>query len=479
MKKFVKKILFFISILCWQSIAQAANLMEVFRQAMGCDPIYQQAIAQRLATKEGVPISMAAILPNISFSASPYVERIGQSGSLFDPVLSSGGTYLNPRNMTQRTYVMTLTVNQTIFNFAQYYTIAQNVELSKGADANLNAALQSLMIRVAKAYFTILQDEDTLSYAEASKLAYAQRLDQEQQQYKVGLKTITDVYTAQASYESAVATVIQSETQLENDKENLRVMTGVFYSHLSSLNDDFPLISPVPSNVEEWVKISLLQNWSIKAARYNASAAREVVNQQFAGHLPTVSGQIQYQKNVTDYINNYQTFTSRNGPGTISTRDVALTLNVPIYSGGGVSALTRQAVDNYGVAREQLIQTVRQTSSTTRQSFNSLVAGISKIKADKQSIKSRISSLEGLEASYQVGTETLVDVLDQQQKVFQSQTDYAKDRYAFVNNILALKQAAGTLSFDDLCAINAWLIDKQRDSAKKQFKKSSNSIKKS
>jgi outer membrane protein len=67
-----------------------------------------------------------------------------------------------------------------------------------------------------------------------------------------------------------------------------------------------------------------------------------------------------------------------------------------------------------------------------------------------------------LEASYRVGTETLVDVLNQQQKVFQAQTQYATDRYAFVNNILALKQAAGTLSFDDLCAINAWLTGERK-----------------
>ncbi|MBV9576869.1 MAG: TolC family protein, partial [Gammaproteobacteria bacterium] len=77
------------------------------------------------------------------------------------------------------------------------------------------------------------------------------------------------------------------------------------------------------------------------------------------------------------------------------------------------------------------------------------------------------SSLEGIKASYGVGTETLVDVLNQQQKLFQAQTQYASDRYAFVNNILALKQAAGTLSFDDLRAINAWLVDEDRHSVNK------------
>src|SRR5262249_2097002 len=69
------------------------------------------------------------------------------------------------------------------------------------------------------------------------------------------------------------------------------------------------------------------------------------------------------------------------------------------------------------------------------------------------------SSLEGMEASYKVGTETMVNVLNQQQKLFESQTEYATDRYAFVTNILLLKQAAGTLSFDDLRALNQWLAE--------------------
>jgi len=469
-----KRVLLFISLLFAASLscfsnAHAANLLEVYQQAQCSDPIFQQAIAQRLSTKQGVPISVAAILPNLQFNATPNVNRIGYAGSNFDPVVDNSGAYINPRNLTQRGYTMNLTLTQTVFNFSQFSAVAQQVSLSKGADATLNAALQNLMTRVASAYFAILQDEDNLSYAEASKLAFSEQLDQMKQQYKVGLKTITDVYTAEASYDSAVATYIQAETTLSNDRENLRVITGVYYPHLSRLSDDFPLVSPQPSNVELWVKRSLLQNWSIKASQYSAAASHEAINQQLAGHFPTLNVQTNFSKQLTDNINKYTSFAERNGPGTTADRSVTLNLNVPILAGGGVIAETTQAKYNYQVAQQQLEQIIRSTMNSTRQSYQSLVAGISKIKADKEAIKSTISSLEGLEASYRVGTETLVNVLDQQQKVYEAQTQYATDRYAFVNNILALKQAAGTLSFDDLCAINAWLIDKERKTVKKKY----------
>jgi outer membrane protein len=468
------KFLFLTVFLCCNSIAHAANLIEVYQQAQTCDPIFQQAIAQSLSTKEGVPISASAILPNIVFNASPSVSRVGYAGSNFDPVVDTvSGVYLNPRNVSLRGYSMNLTLTQTVFDFAKFSTVAQQISLSKSADATLNAALQSLMTRVASAYFAVLKDEDNLSYAEASKLAYAQQLDQIKQLYKVGLKTLTDVYTAQASYESGVATYIGAQTTLENDKENLRVITGIYYPHLASLSDRFPLITPQPQNVEAWVKTALLQNWSIKASQYNVAAQRAVIKQQFAGHLPTVNVQTTFSKQLYDNINNYDSFSTRKGPGTTSDRQIALNVTVPIFSGGAVIAQTNQAIYNYQVTQQQLEQTVRTTMSTTRQSYNSIVAGISQITADKDAIKSTISSLEGLEASYRVGTETLVDVLNQQQNVFEAQTKYATDRYAFVNNILALKQAAGTLSIDDLCAINAWLTDKERKPVTRKFAKSS------
>lgn len=436
----------------------ATDLVEVFQQALVSDPTYQQAIAQRFITKSNVPISYAAILPQISFSAVPSATRSRFSGTF---LTRFANTTIAPRNTTMLAYNMTLNASQAVFDFTKFAQIRAAIANAKGADATLNAALQDLMLRVANAYFAVLRDEENLAYSRASKLAFAEQLDQVTQQYKVGLKTITDVYTAEASYNSAVADVITAQTQLANDRENLRVITGQYYPQLSSLSERFPLTTPLPRDIEKWVCVALKQNWNIKAARWTVESAKQNIKQQIAGHLPTVYLQGKIDRMYSRNVNSYNSLNERAGPGTETDRSISLNINFPISSGGAVIAQTNQAVYSYEASQQGLEKTIRDTLNITRQSYLGVIAGISKIRADKLAIRSARSSLEGMEESYKVGTETLVNVLNQQQRLFQAQTQYATDRYKFVVDFLTLKQAAGTLSFEDLCSINAWLTKKR------------------
>lgn len=443
------------------SAEAAPDLMQVYQQALCSDPQFQQAIAQRLANKEAVPINLAPLLPQASIQGGPFLSHFHEA--------SGGGAPSS--SFTSKGYTFTLTATQTVFNYAQFMALAGAKAASKEADATLNVAAQDLMIRTASAYFTVLKDEDNVRYNLANKKAYEKQLDQIRQQYKVGLKTITDVYTAQASYDLASAGYISAQTILSNDKENLRVITGVLYPSLSSLSEKFPLITPQPNNVDAWVHRSLEQNWSIIAARFANRVAYENIKQQNAGHYPTLNVQGSYNMSydnsfaggsftsdssgvVTTSAGNFAPLPTHSNEGIVS-----LNLGVPIFQGGQVVAQTQQARFNYRAATEKLEQAIRNTENTARQSYLGIISGIEQIKADREAIKSTVSSLEGLQEGYRVGTQTLVDVLTQQQKVFQAQTQYATDRYAYVNNLLALKQATGTLCQDDLRAINAWLLN--------------------
>jgi outer membrane protein len=438
--------------------AHATDLMQVFQEALVSDPTYQEAIAQRLADRENVPISGSLLLPQANINGGPTLTHFHQNAVAGLPEYSA----------TSHGYSMTLTLTQTVFNYAQFKALAGACAASKQADAALNAAEQSLMLRVANAYFAVLKDEENLVYSRANKKAFSEQFTQTNQQYQVGSKTITDVYTARSSLDTAAAGYIAAETTLANDQENLRAITGKLYPTLDHLSKNFPLVSPQPAAMEAWVHTAQLQNWSIKASEYAAQAARENIKQQSAGHMPTVSVQGAYN---VGYNNNLSGTTGADistvqntpfiAPNRAHTSDatVSLNLGIPIFAGGGVVAQTNQARYQYQIALQKLETAIRTTVSNTRQSYLGIQLGIEQLQADRQAIKSTISSLDGLRSGYHVGTQTLVDVLNQQQKVFQAQTQYATDRYAYVNNLLLLKQAAGTLSVQDLQAINAWLRD--------------------
>ena len=444
----MKKKFLFILLLLSTNGAFAADLMEVYQQAVTSDPVYQQNVDRTLATGEGVYISLASLLPSISGSYDPYLTSQTSSGA--------AAKFIGRH--TARGYNMQLNATQTIFNYAQITNFMQSRVTAKQASATLNAAAQDLMVRVAKAYFQVLEDVDILKASLSTRKAFAKQLDQVNQQYKVGIKTITDVYTAQASYETSDADYITALNTLENDRENLRAITGRLYPTINKLSEKFPLITPTPANINTWVDTAVKQNWQVKAAQYGAQAAKINIAQQTSGHLPTVNVQGTYGVQFTDNFGSKKIdFFDLPGIEKVKTSTATLNFNLPIIQGGQVMALTRQAIDNYQLSLQQLEQQLRSTLNIARQSYLNVYADVSKISADKKAIQSSISSLQGMEEGYRVGTEILVNVLNQQQQVFTNQKQYAHDRYAYINDYIALKQAAGTLNPDDLAAINAWL----------------------
>jgi outer membrane protein len=456
-----KKIILLTLLVAFSKTAYAADLLQVYQQALFSDPTYQAAVSQRMADKEGVPINGSQLLPQANINGGPSLTRFHESAASGLPEYST----------TSRGYSLTLTLTQTVFNYGQFKALSSARATSNEADATLNAAAQDLMLRVSQAYFAVLRDEDNLIYSDGNKKAFSQQYDQIHQEFNSGMKTTTDIDIARSSYDTAAAAYIAAETALANDQENLRAITGNLYSSLAKLSNRFPLISPQPANIDEWVQTARLQNWAIKANTYAVQSARENIKQQFAGHLPTVSLQGAYN---VGYNNNLSGNTTADAPvqqtpfiapNKAHTTDASVTLNlgVPIFAGGAVVAQTNQARYRYQVALQKLEAAVRATENNTRQSYLGIQLGIQQLQADKQAIKSAISSLNGMRSGFHVGTQTLVDVLNQQQKVFQAQTQYAADRYAYVNNLLLLKQAAGTLSEQDLQAINGWLVASDAD----------------
>jgi len=428
-------------------LASAEDLVQIYQQALQSDPTYLQAVAQYAANTENVPMARSALLPSAAALGSAEYSQLNKTGSA-----QPAGQYRS------RTNAYGLQLTQSVFNLSQWDTLSQANLALKGNEATYTASIQALMFRVASAYFAVLQTREQLRYSYANMQSLARQLDQTEQQYRVGLKTRSDVDLAQSSYDNAVAQHIATINSLSNARENLRAITGVYYNHVFIMRDDLPLITPYPADPDQWVNVATKQNWTLLSAKYAAEAAQKGVAIKWDDNLPTVGLTANYTRT------NAGTWDAPpSASGYATGPSATLNLTIPIVEGGYTLASTRQAEDLSQVAQKGYDFSLRDTVNQTRQAYLAILSGISQIKADKQAVISGESALQGTIAGYRVGTKTIVDVLTAQDTLFQSQSQYATDRFNYITNSIKLKEETGTLSINDLRAINNWLIDSKTD----------------
>lgn len=430
--------------------AFAVDLMDIYEQAVENDPDFKNAFDVFQSNKENIAIARSVLYPQLSVTAGAgrnlqHIETQSQQGFLM-----TEGTFSS--------YQWTAQLTQALLNVQAWMSLKQAKAGVKAAHATFNDAAQQLMLRTSQAYFDVLLASDTLKFAEAKKRANKRQLDQAQQRFKVGLDAITSVYEAKAAYDQSVAEVIQAKNNRTNQRENLRKLTNHVYKKLSPLrNSRIPLIRPEPDNIDDWVASGLRQNFLLLAAKFNFQASRDNIRVQNSGHFPTIN----IQSNATDTRN----LTGSNGGFFAPQRNISANLSVavslPVFQGGLVEANVRQAKYDYKAAGEQLEKTHRDVIVNSRIAFNTIIDGISKVKADRETVVSQRQSLESTEAQFQVGTRTMVDVVNAQQRLFNAQRELATNQYGLINAMLNLKYLAGSLNVNDLELVNSWLNTKR------------------
>ena len=448
------------------SMLHAADLMDVYRQALENDPTFKAAYSTFMANSESIPQARAALLPQLGLS--------GQLGANQTNV-NSGPFNIKESYKSQQ---WKLSASQAIFNYQSWAQVQQAKASVKAAHATFNDAAQSLIVRTATAYLNVLYARDTLNFAEAKKRANKRQLDQATQRFNVGLDAITSVYDAQSAYDQSTALVISSKNHEMNLNENLRKLTNHVYDPLAPLrNSTIPLISPEPNKPEDWVSAGIRQNYKLLSAKFNVQAARENIKVQAAGGWPVFSLQ-----GNTIQTRNIGASGSGNGgtvnpvtkqldrsasnffvPTTQQTSNVAIAVNFPVFQGGLIESQTRQAQFDFQSSSEQMEKIYRDTAVDSRIAFNTIVDGISKIKADRQTVLSQQNTVQSTESQFLVGTRTMVDVVNAQQHLFEAQEQLAQDQYGYMNAILNLKYLAGSLNVTDLQEINAWLATTRVD----------------
>ncbi|HNL95773.1 MAG TPA: TolC family outer membrane protein [Accumulibacter sp.] len=430
--------------LCAASGALAADLMQVYRDALSYDAQYAAARATAAAGRERLPQALAGLLPSVNATGSTY-----WNGSHYDYRPGGSSATQSYRNRyNTNSYGASLT--QPLFRWQNWVQYDQAKLLVMQAEATFAQAGQELIVRVAQAYFDVLFASENLRAVQAEKTAIGQQLEQAKKNFEVGTATITDTYESQSRFDLARAKEIAAESELEVKRYALRALIGNEPGELNRLKDKAVVQPPQPASMEPWVEAAERDSFLVQAQQAAAEAAGRAVEVSRAGHYPTL-----------DVVANYS---ANNSPGQFGigeidtrTRQLGLQLNIPIFQGGAVNSRTREAAAKRDAELSALDNARRNSALNARQAYLGVVSGLAQVRALEAALVSGLSSLESNRLGYEVGVRINIDVLNAENQVYVTRRDLAKARLDTLLAQLKLKAAVGALGEADLEQINALL----------------------
>ncbi|HEU4618296.1 MAG TPA: TolC family outer membrane protein [Gammaproteobacteria bacterium] len=438
---------------------ESHDLLGIYELATRNDPTIRQAEAIYRAALELRPQARAQLKPTFQLGASVGGSDTENPNPPTNFVTGGAVNEFTGRDTTTDESQLAVDVTQSLFDRGKIVAVKQADKRVAQAEAQLEAARQDLMLRVAAAYFDQLNAQDSLAADLAAREALARQLIQQQRRFEVGLVAIQEVQESQAGYDAAVANVIAAEQTLSISEEQLREIVGERVPDLVGPAGALPLEAPSPDDQEFWVDAALKQNPQLIAARMASDAAQDDIAIARSARLPTLSLTTGYRDLSVTSRNNLH------GPDPLSNRALigsegynwSLDLRIPLFTGGALSSQLRQRVEEHRATLESAELVARQTERQARDAYLGVISSIASVRAYEQAQRSAETSLTATRAGFNAGTRTSIDVITGQNQLREAQTNYARARYTYIVSVLSLEAASGTLAMDDLQKINAWL----------------------
>lgn len=427
--------------------AQAADIMDIYKEAVQHDPVIQQLKASRDAAFAKIDEATASLLPQIDVTGSFTAVRTNVNDT----------TGFNSNNRASKAGV---SLSQQLWNHGTWLNRSIAEKSAAKSDLAYQDALQKLILRVSTAYFDVLNAADTLTYSEANNKALKNQLDEAIRQFQVGLIAETDRLEAQAAYDLSTAGVISAKNALINSYEEIRALIGrtLTENELAGLDTGRFGTPAVTATLKQLLKEAEDNNLTLQQSVIDRDIARDSITLAKSGHEPTLALQAAASTGYTRYDHEIAGSSQQNGNAW--SESLGLALNVPIYHGGATSAQVEQAEANYVAASQALEQAHRTLITDVNNGYNNVNAAISSVRAYELSVKSADSALEATRAGYEVGTRTMTDVLDATQKLYNAKQNAAAARYSYILSRLSLKYTRGNLQVPDLESVNAGLLKK-------------------
>ena len=381
------------------SAASADTLREALVSAYNTNPTLTTQRETLRATDATVAIAKAAGRPQVS--ATVGVNRtITQSGVLVStgkgPNLSVG-----------------VDVSYPLFNGGSVRNSVRAAETRVEAGrATLAAVEGDVFTQAVAAYMDVIRDRSVVELNQNNVRVLETNLQATRDRFEIGDLTRTDVAQSEARLQLGRSQLAGAQGQLIASEATYRQVIG----HPPGQLAPPPPLPPLPTTSDEAVKIALANNPDLVATARQAIASGYDVNVARASRLPTLS-----VVGSETYVNNLAHNGPSGFPNTGAETSVGLSARVPIFQGGLPAARIRQAQAQQGQALETVVGTERAVVQTARAAFANYEASQRQIQAQTVAVQANQLALEGARAEQSVGTRTVLDVLNAEQELLNSQ----------------------------------------------------------
>lgn len=423
--------------------ASASDLLELYQQALTTHPIIKGgefAIDQANAQKDQ---ALSKLLPQVNATGNLNWNEMTQGqGSNAQPNQSSvTSRYEGTRGIVQ--------ARQALFDLSSFLRWQGADSIVLQSEQELEAARMSITADLIDQYLGVLEADDELQYLQGEKAMTESDLKRIRRMQELQLAPVTDLYEIEAYYQTLLTKELEVIGAHDIALEKLHETTGVIVTTLQKLNAE--ALPNVPGVVGQWVEQGLRQHPSLLALDHAIAGAHKLIDGARAEHLPQLSLQMS-----ETYADNGG-FDNRQLPH-YNVGTVGLQVNVPIFSGGGIEAGTREATARYHQSIEKRSGKLREIEKEVRSAYVQARTGRSRIDSMGNEVEARAKARDAKTKSYELGVTTVIDLLESKKNLLKAQFEHAKSRYEFIRSLVALKLWSGSLNDRDVEEINQWLL---------------------
>ena len=283
--------------------------------------------------------------------------------------------------------------------------------------ADLRATEGDVFTDAVSAYMDVIRDRSIVQLNQNQVRVLETNLQATRDRFEVGDLTRTDVAQSDARLALARSSLASAEGRLRASEENYRRVVGINPGDLAPP----PPLPPLPANADQAEDVALGNNADLASIAAQARAAGFDVAVARGARLPTVSAVSTVRH--SDFLGTANIGTNGAGLGVDNTTSAGfgLSLTMPLYQGGAAGARVRQAQAIRGQLLEQSVAVERLVISNTRAAFASYQAANDAIQSNTIAVAANELALEGTRAEQTVGTRNILDVLNAEQELLNSQ----------------------------------------------------------